>query len=631
MDRNHFFYFFLKVRNRIRAQSKRLWKYCDVNKIAMIGYIQDKSFVVRLSEMLGDIDASVMKDIDKLEKETIIASADNVLRHEFDLLGSGPVKLDPIDWHIDFKSGKRWKCCYYREISSISGADIKVPWELSRCHHLLWLGEAYLLTGEEKFAQEIVNEIEWWIDDNPLMYSVNWKCSMDVAIRAVNWMFAINMISKSEVLTDVFVNKVSSSLYKHGWFIRHNLEKTVPWSNNHYTTDLVGLLYLGTLFKHTRFGKHWQKFSIREFYEETRRQILPSGVHYEKSISYHRLMTELTCYSITMLRRVGVYVPDDIICITQKMYGYVGSYIKPNGKAPLLADNDNGRFLPFSRRDFWDHNYLLNAKGVDFKIINNGVEPYIELKYNNYSQLYEDAGIAIIKEYNAYLLVNNSGYSKFDDPLKKSIGTHTHNDQLSFEFSINNDDIIIDPGAYLYTSSIKDRNIFRSTPKHNTVMVDNEEQNFLSESNAFLMIKNNKNLKLLLKNGECIGSYETLLGGMKHERHFKLAESSLEITDRLNKKGINHQGSLFFHLPETINVHLDKEGTAKMESPNFIVTIRWIASNTTSDNEIKLFEDAYSPSYGCLVSSKCLRTNFIFNYSCTMKTILEWKIKKRLL
>lgn len=627
MNSNHLIYFFPKIRNRIRAQSKRLWKYCDVNKIAMIGYIKEKSFVLRLSKMLGDINASLMKDIDKIEKETIIASADNVLRHEFDLLGSGLIKLDPIDWHIDFKSGKRWKRCYYREISSISGADIKVPWELSRCHHLLWLGEAYLLTGEEKYAQEVANEIEWWIDDNPLMYSVNWKCSMDVAIRAVNWMYAIKMISQSDVLTDKLVNKVSSSLFKHGWFIRHNLEKAVPWSNNHYTSDLVGLIYLGTLFKHTRKGRHWQKFSIREFYKETRKQILPSGVHYEKSISYHRLMTELTSYPIIMLRRVGEHVPGDIINITQKMYDYVGSYIKPNGKAPLLADNDNGRFLPFLNRDFRDHNYLLNANGVDCRIINNGISPFIELKYNNHSQLYEDAGIAIVKEHNAYLLVNNSGYSRYENPTKKNIGTHTHNDQLSFEFSINEDDIIIDTGTYLYTSSIKDRNIFRSTSKHNTVLVDNEEQNILSETNAFSMTKNNKNLKLLLNNRECIGCYETILGGMKHERHFTITENSMVIIDKLNKTGLNHQGSIFFHLPETVNVYLDKEGRARLESPNYFVTIRLVTNNTTRDNEIKLFEDAYSPSYGYLKTTQSLVSKFCFEDTCTIKTIIEWKIK----
>ena len=34
------------------------------------------------------------------------------------------------------------------------------------------------------------------------------------------------------------------------------------------------------------------------------------------------------------------------------MIVYVLSYTKPNGKSPMIADNDNGRFLPFIPREF---------------------------------------------------------------------------------------------------------------------------------------------------------------------------------------------------------------------------------------------------------------------------------------
>src|SRR5262249_9640469 len=42
-------------------------------------------------------------------RATILAAADRVLRHEFDLLGSGCVALGPqLPWHTDFKSGREW-------------------------------------------------------------------------------------------------------------------------------------------------------------------------------------------------------------------------------------------------------------------------------------------------------------------------------------------------------------------------------------------------------------------------------------------------------------------------------------------------------------------------------------------
>ena len=54
----------------------------------------------------------------------------------------GLIDLDyqPIDWQIDFKSGYRWcESTWYGGIKipyDSPGADIKVPWELSRMQHL---------------------------------------------------------------------------------------------------------------------------------------------------------------------------------------------------------------------------------------------------------------------------------------------------------------------------------------------------------------------------------------------------------------------------------------------------------------------------------------------------------------
>ena len=43
----------------------------------------------------------------------IVDAADRVLRHEFDLLGSGCVTLGPtLPWHRDFKTGREWPLQY---------------------------------------------------------------------------------------------------------------------------------------------------------------------------------------------------------------------------------------------------------------------------------------------------------------------------------------------------------------------------------------------------------------------------------------------------------------------------------------------------------------------------------------
>ena len=592
--------------------------------------LSQSAFTDVLRKVQGDQTSDLLEGANNTSKSEIICMANQTLGNKFNVLGSGWVVLTPIQWNIDLKTGQSWSNHKYylqQRTSTSKGADIKYPWELSRNHHLLWLGEAYLITREEKYAAKIVEIINAWIDDNPLMYSVNWTCSMDVAIRAVNWMYALNMIAGSEAFTDDLAKKVSGSLHQHGFFIRHNLEKSVPWSNNHYMSDLVGLLYIGTLFEHTRRGKQWKRFALKEFYAEVRKQTLPSGVNYEKSISYHRLMVELVSYTLTMLKRTGAEIPEDIIQLTQGMYDYVGAYLKPNGKAPLLADNDDGRFLPFTYSDFRDHRYLLDADGIDQKMINMGIEPLFKLQYNQESQVYEDAKIAILKKYGTYLLVNNSGYSRHLEPGKNRIGTHTHNDQLSFEFAVGEDDIIIDPGTYLYTSSIKDRNEFRSTRKHNCVMVDDEEQNLLSDTSAFSMVINNKDRVLTATDKACKGCYETIRGGLKHERSFELSEGLLTITDHLYKSGAGHMGTLYYHLDGEVVPSLPVTDIVKLKSQHYVLQIQVHKESLAEAVRPMVKEDSWSPSYGVLKPTNRIEYRFSFDNECLITTKIEW-IKK---
>jgi len=110
-------------------------------------------------------------------RDALVQAGETALRHEFDLLGSGLRSLGtPLPWHTDFKTGREWPLQYcadieYNELDRPT--DVKVPWELSRCQHFTRLGQAYWLTGDERYAAEFVAETTNWIEANPLSYGVN--------------------------------------------------------------------------------------------------------------------------------------------------------------------------------------------------------------------------------------------------------------------------------------------------------------------------------------------------------------------------------------------------------------------------------------------------------------------------
>lgn len=619
-------YIFLsKLSHHLALHTHIIWRIPMMRKriVRHVPAVTGSQLTEKLTAITGTINSSLFSNEE--ENRLIIESAGRALTHEFDVLGSGYVKLEPMQWNKDLKTGFEWKNGVYytkqRGQAGSKGSDVKMPWELSRCHHLLWLAGAYTLTGEEKYAEAVVGDIEDWIDKNPIFYSVNWTCSMDVAIRAINWMYALSMLGGSR-LSDAFAAKVYTSLYQHGYFIYHHLEKSYPYSNNHYASDIVGLLYLGLLFKEETKGE-WYDYAFREYCMETRNQVLPSGVHFEKSVSYHRLMTELMGSSYYLLKRVGETVPEDIVYRIKTMFAYVANYTKPSGLAPLIEDNDNGRLLPFVERNFREHGYLCD-ESLEMRIISSG-QPRFEIKGTAGTKIYEDTGIAIIHSGEAYLFVTCSGRDKYPEQQKrKRVGCHMHNDLLSFELAVGTQDVFVDAGSYIYTSDVSKHNEFRSTRKHNTLVVDDEEQNELMPDNAFEVVRNSLVESFALSTegdaATCRGGYRLINSGAKHGRQLQFVEDKLMIVDEVEKSGKWHTAKLFFHCAVGLLPHVDGNkiclsgGNSQYE----------MKVNTVNEVHIEVKDDTMSPSYGMLQPVKAIEVTVPFDEKTIITTSIEW-------
>ena|SRR5688500_4249760 len=68
-----------------------------------------------------------------------------------------------IPWHQDVVSGHAWDAqTFYTKIvyGNKKGVDVKDPWDRSRCHHLVRLGQTYVLSKDEKYAQSFVLQIQ---------------------------------------------------------------------------------------------------------------------------------------------------------------------------------------------------------------------------------------------------------------------------------------------------------------------------------------------------------------------------------------------------------------------------------------------------------------------------------------
>jgi hypothetical protein len=482
---------------KILAQALEVDEPQVVDRVALIR----RDFAHRLPTGPGDAEAvRLLYQRVPEERQSCVQAADRLCDHLFDLLGSGPHELGKtIDWHRDFKSGFRWDPGqHYLDVrhGTVPGVDIKVPWELSRCHHVPVLAQAYLLTGQSRYAIEIVEQLSDWIAKNPTGRGVNWACPMEVAIRAVNWLWAIALVADAPPVTDPWFADVLTSLIGHGRHLIANLERRSDGvTTNHYLADVVGLLYLGVCLPECRDGRRWRTFAVRELEREMDRQVLDDGVHYESSISYHRLVCEMFLSSALLCRHRDLSLPEPFHRRLRRMCEFTHAYTKPNGLAPQIGDGDNGRLhvlTGYGTVDHRDHRHLLAAGAVLY-----GREDWWcaagprtvealwlgECGRDRFAQAPQPAmtappaaafpsgGFYIMRDRDDYVLFNCSPVGT------RGVGTHKHNDVLSLELHLGGEDILVDPGCFLYTGDPRMYDLFRSTAHHSTVMIDGSEQN----------------------------------------------------------------------------------------------------------------------------------------------------------
>ena len=311
-------------------------------------------------------------------KQRIIFEADEIAEQNLNILGSGMKKVHRlIKWNVDIASGQKWPMYKSGQVPIFfkNNSDIMRVWELSRFQWGPALGQAFWITGNEKYANKFVGQILDWCRKNPYGYGPNWISSQDVALRAVNWIITLCYLGGFQGLSTKIWIKIITSLYLHGVHLEKHLDLNymgkTKTTGTHYLSNLLGLLYLGLLFKGLAKGQEWTDFSTKEFFSEITYQVDEEGVDYESSVAcYHKFALEHFVFAYILFRLNGIEVPDYYLTRLEKMFEFVRAYTRPDGTVPQIGDNGDGRVHIFSRFNSWkkdDHRYLISIGSFFFQ------------------------------------------------------------------------------------------------------------------------------------------------------------------------------------------------------------------------------------------------------------------------
>ena len=429
----------------------------------------------------------------------ILAKADDVLRKRFDLLGYSDLFFgDPVDWHLDPVSGRRAPKVHWSQIRFLDQSavgDSKVIWELNRHQWMVTLGQAYRLTGSDRYAEAIIESHRAWAKANPPGYGINWASSLEVAYRLIAWSWAIFLIRDSRCLSPAVLRDILAGIYAHARHVERYLSYYFS-PNTHLTGEALGLFYAGVLFPEFRRARRWCRLGTDILVREAERQVLPDGVYFEQSTWYQRYTIETYLHFMILAARNGRSVPISVQKRVTAMLEFLLAVRRPDGSMPQIGDADGGYLLPLAGRPVENFSAVFAvgavvlrnreiawaAEAAEAEVLwllgDEGVRDLRELEgrqpVSRPSRLFPDGRYAVMRnswERTAHHLIFDVG------PLgcPRSAG-HGHADLLSIQCSIFGEPYIVDPGTFCYTADAGGRAFFRGTFAHSTVVVDGVPQ-----------------------------------------------------------------------------------------------------------------------------------------------------------
>ncbi len=573
------------------------------------------------------------------------ALADRLLERRFSYLGIEAHFPGGVDWQMDPLSGRRWLQEFYTEMKFYGQreggqklpGDVKYVWELNRQHHFAVLGKAYWLTGEEKYAAELLAQCESWITQNPYLWGINWTSALEAGMRALSWLWAYFFCLPSPSMTPQLHSRMLRTLQCHGRYIDAHLSfYTSPY--NHLAGETAALFILGLLFPEFPEARRWQERGWKILAAEVTKQFHADGMSVEQAMSYHHFTLGLYLQVMILAQRNGIEAPAPMRERLERALEFCMHSQQPDGRHPMIGDNDNAFAFYFGKKDDWDFREYLSLGALlfqrgDFKCrAGHYSEACLWLLGPHSSQQWQT--LAFKTPDTKSLLLRESGYAILRDDWKndghylmfdcgpqshglfadENVSTaHGHADALSFNLCAFGKPFLIDAGMLTYNGELEWQNYFRSGQAHNTITIDDNSASKLVGRLGYAHVPSvQPSCFVAQEDFSFVEGHFTGFGlQISHRRgvFYRRGDYWL-IWDRLEGEG-EHVIDRWFHFAPALQVHHEQDRIVAQYAPGQKLLLHDLSALPA---QAEIFcggsqpQQGWSaPNYGCKIPATVLR------------------------
>lgn len=387
------------------------------------------------------------------------------------------------DWVTNPDSGFRYDPNkHWTEIPDYDAAagDIKFVWEKSRFSFLGDLMRYDYHFGKD-CAADVLGEITSWINANPINCGPNYKCSQEISLRTLNWIFALYYYQSSPVLTETLFAKILHVIYwqmKHVWAnIRFS---RISVRNNHALTETLTLYLVGMLFPEFPESQRWKIHGKKWFEEEIAYQVYEDGTFLQFSMNYHRVVVQLLTWALRLAEVNGETLAPVVKQRAEGSLHFLFACMNAaDGRLPNYGANDGALFFRLSSTDFRDFRPQLEALAQVLGTSLEGAEGFGEdAKWyglaGNFRKIPVKRGLLSFPK-GGYYLIRETETLTF-----LRCGNHRDRpgqaDNLHLDIWHRGENILPDGGSYKYNTDPETLRYFMGTASHNTVQLGGADQ-----------------------------------------------------------------------------------------------------------------------------------------------------------
>ncbi len=363
--------------------------------------------------------------------------------------------------------------------------DIKYVWEKSRfsfLHHII----RYDFHFEEDCSELVFDEINSWINANPINQGPNYKCSQEISLRVLNWTFALNYYKNSSHLSEALFEKIMHHIYWQINHVYHNIHfSRIAVRNNHAVTETLMLYLSGLLFPFFPNVEKWKRKGKAWFEEEIAYQVYEDGTFLQFSHNYHRVLIQLLTWAFVLAEKHGEQFTELTYTRAKKSLNYLYQCQDDNsGHLPNYGSNDGALFFKMNNREYRDYRPQLNALYYYFNRNHFVDQPELQEDVNwlfgdlaskqkkektwskSAINSFNAGGIYTMRDQDTFTFVKCGSYK--DRPA--------HADNLHVDIWYKGQNILRDAGTYKYNTTAELSNYFTGTKSHNSVVLGEHVQ-----------------------------------------------------------------------------------------------------------------------------------------------------------